>query len=148
MDRILRQQKAERQAAEEARQKANAALIAQSGTGSSVDTLLPAQTKGAPPLPPKDALIDHHDAPGPSEETSKSNRPMSTIRQSLDFLKRKKKGDDAGPSDAPPSLPPISDGNVPLLPPPSRPDRPRTPNPHATPKSSISECIFGNLVGE
>ena len=143
VDRILRQQKAERLAAEEARVKAQALLTGQSGASSSADTLVSAPPKGGPlPLPGKDALIEH-DAP-PPEDPSRASKPMGTIRQSLDFLKRKRKGDDsasiAGPSDAPPL--PAKDRDSPgsnvVLPPPPRPDRPRTPNPHATPRNVIS----------
>ncbi|RPD65851.1 hypothetical protein L226DRAFT_529987 [Lentinus tigrinus ALCF2SS1-7] len=148
VDRILRQQKADRLAAEEAA-RAKAVLLTQSTATSSADTLV----SPPPPKPDgktvKDALIEH-ETPGAVDRLSKQGpRPLSTIRQSFDFLKGKRRGDDAstisGPRDAP-ALPPkdqtesSSAGQAPLLPPPV-PDRPRTPNPHATPRNMISSNI-------
>ncbi|RDX42682.1 hypothetical protein OH76DRAFT_1410943 [Lentinus brumalis] len=147
VDRILRQQKADRQAAEEAA-RSKAALLTQSTT-SSADTLV-----SPPPLKPEgktvmDALVEHGAAGAVDKATKHGPRPLSTIRQSFDFLKGKRRGDDAatlaGPSDAP-ALPPkdqaesSSAGQAPLLPPP-QPDRPRTPNPHATPRNLIASNI-------
>ncbi|TBU28918.1 hypothetical protein BD311DRAFT_721461 [Dichomitus squalens] len=148
VDRILRQQKADRLAAEEAaRAKARVTVASQSAASSSSDTLISQaprpEGKLGGALPPKDALIDHNGPVVPEKSTSKPARPLS---QMLNVFKRGR-GDDtasiAGPSDAP-ALPP-KDGaggepQMPLLPPP-RPDRPRTPNPQATPRSSIASNI-------
>ncbi|KAI1790758.1 hypothetical protein LXA43DRAFT_921512 [Ganoderma leucocontextum] len=144
VDRILRQQKADRLAAEEAvGARAGAALASQSGASSSSDTLVSQASKpdgrlgGAPP--PKDAPIEHI-APILPEKSALKHRPVS---QMLNMFRRGR-GDDAastaGPSDAPPLPRTSGETQLPLLPPP-RPDRPRTPNPHATPRSSISSNI-------
>lgn len=153
VDRILRQQKADRLAAEEAaRAKAGAALVSQPGASSSSDTLVSQASKpdgklgGAPS--PKDALIDHNTPILPEKSVLKP-RPVS---QMLNNMFRRGKGDDAasiaGPSDAPP-LPSkdraSGENQLPLLPPP-RPDRPRTPNPHATPRSSIGRHWFFRVI--
>ena len=146
----MRQQKADRLAAEEAaRAKAGAALASQPGGDSSSDTLVSQPSKphgklgGAAP-PPQDSLIDHI-AQNLPEKSALKPRPVS---QMLNNMFRRGRGDDAasggGSSDAPsvPAKEQTSGGTqLPLLPPP-RPDRPRTPNPHATPRSSISEPKF------
>ncbi|KAH9946348.1 uncharacterized protein BXZ73DRAFT_86493 [Epithele typhae] len=139
VDRILRQQKADRLAAEEARAKAKAAIASQTALNAPVDTLV-----SPPPLPAKDTLIDHEVASLPDE--SKHAGPMNTFRQSLQKMNQwKRKGDDnsavAGPSDAPAMPPPVGNElQAPLLPPP-RQDRARTPNPAATPRSAINSNI-------
>ncbi|KAI0371771.1 hypothetical protein BV20DRAFT_1016624 [Pilatotrama ljubarskyi] len=151
VDRILRQQKADRLAAEEAARAKNAATLhSQSAASSSADTLLSASPKpngkrpGSPllseaaPAPP----IPHNGPPGISDELMKqSSRPMEKVRQSFDAVKRRLQKEHAGPSDAP-LPPPKDDGSelqTPLLP--QQPNRPTTPQPHATPRSVIASNI-------
>ncbi|KAI0747853.1 hypothetical protein C8Q80DRAFT_1168786 [Daedaleopsis nitida] len=151
VDRILRQQRADRLAAEEAA-RAKAALVSQSARSSAADALVSDSTKpDGNANGVQDALIEHALSSGVSEDAKGPSRAKSTIRQSLDLLRGKKKRDDAssiaGPSNDSPALPPKdhldsnSDAQTPLPPPPRPADRPRTPNPYATPRNSIASNI-------
>ncbi|KAI0781217.1 hypothetical protein BD413DRAFT_667167 [Trametes elegans] len=145
VDRILRQQKAERQAAEEARAKNAAALASQNGTGSSADTLV-----STPPKPDvgktseKQLVSDAADPPPPghdglNELTKRGSRPMSMLHNSFDAVKRRiqKESTGASGSNSSPLPPPKEEGmpEQPLLPPWRRPQS------HATPRSVIASDI-------
>ncbi|KAI0670652.1 hypothetical protein C8Q78DRAFT_1037269 [Trametes maxima] len=135
VDRILRQQKADRLAAEEAARAKNAELANQSSSSPSSDTLVSASTKpdaGSPLLSDPSSTSD--------ESTKQTSRPMSMVRQSFDAVKRKLQKDNTGHAggSADPSQE-ESGADLPLLPP--RPNRPLTPQPHVTPRSSIAANI-------
>lgn len=154
VDRILRQQKADRQAAEEAVKAKQAAILASQGVASaSSDTLVSDAPKPNGTRPGSPLFNEKESAPLPpipagapsavsDELTKQPSRPMSMVRQSLDAVKRRLQKDNGGPSNAP--LGPSQEEDtpsdqLPLLPP--RPNRPLTPQPHATPRSSICEHL-------
>ncbi|KAI8998895.1 hypothetical protein BD414DRAFT_519966 [Trametes punicea] len=152
VDRILRQQRAERLAVEEAaRAKTAADSVAQNRAISSADTLVspptqPSQNDSESPfLSEATPLVPHGGPPSiPHESTKELSRPRNLVRSSLDAVLRRLHKDvalnDVGPSDAP--LPPLEEGSevpTPLLPP--RPSRPQTPQPHVTPRSNIASNI-------
>ncbi|EIW60639.1 uncharacterized protein TRAVEDRAFT_119941 [Trametes versicolor FP-101664 SS1] len=154
VDRILRQQKADRQAAEEAVKAKQAAMLASQGVASaSSDTLVSDAPKPNGTRPGSPLFNEKESAPLPpipagaasamsDELTKQPSRPMSMVRQSLDAVKRRLQKENGGPSNAP--LGPSQEEDtpsdqLPLLPP--RPNRPLTPQPHATPRSSISSNI-------
>ncbi|KAI0646791.1 hypothetical protein C8Q79DRAFT_956470 [Trametes meyenii] len=148
VDRILRQQKADRLAAEEAARAKNAELLAsQSSSSPSSDTLVSAPPRSDSSKHAGTPLVNGTTViPGsvPDESTKQTSRPMSMVRQSFDAMKRKLQKDNTGHAggSADPSLPPPQEGSeaeLPLLPP--RPNRPLTPQPHVTPRSSIAANI-------
>ncbi|KAI0637255.1 hypothetical protein C8Q77DRAFT_1216014 [Trametes polyzona] len=147
VDRILRQQKADRQAAEDAAKAKQAATLASLGAAnSSSDTLVSSMSRpdSTRPGSPLSHEKESHALPpipaagssGRSGEQGKhSSRPMTIVRQSLDAVKRHLQKEGAGTS----SDEDGSDKQLPLLPP--RPSQPLPPQPHVTPRSNIASNI-------
>ncbi|KAI0822620.1 hypothetical protein BC628DRAFT_1388241 [Trametes gibbosa] len=142
VDRILRQQKADRLAAEEAAKAKQAAA----SVNASSDTLVSSQTRPdvtRPSSPPSNEKEPPMPVGGLIEEyTKQPSRPLNMVRQSLDAVKRRLQKEPATSGSSAP-LPPTEDNGLeselPLLPP--RPSQPLTPQPHATPRSSITSNI-------
>ncbi|KAH9901111.1 hypothetical protein C8Q73DRAFT_742765 [Cubamyces lactineus] len=169
VDRILRQQKADRLAAEEAaKAKRDAELASQSAKSSPSDELISTTAKPvgnrpeSPPGPPSRLASIPSAAPdGASEvasaDSSKRSRlSMSSVRGSFNNILRGIAEKDLAARGAGQSnerlaehavngaLPPVNEQEGPetqlsLLPP--RPSRPHTPQPYATPRSSIASNI-------
>ncbi|KAI9067076.1 hypothetical protein FKP32DRAFT_1644765 [Trametes sanguinea] len=158
VDRILRQQRADRLAAEEAAKAklAEKKTAAAEGSipGSSADTLVSAppaikeNDHSSPLLQEKSPAPAFPPAIPPSisnELNNHSSRPLSGIRSSFDAMKRRLQKEPvsrngSGPSELEHgSSEGDSEPQLPLLPP--RPSRPMTPQPHATPRSAIASNI-------
>ncbi|CDO69003.1 hypothetical protein BN946_scf184834.g10 [Trametes cinnabarina] len=161
VDRILRQQQADRLAAEEAAKAKAGALLAEQNVASAekgpaissadVATQAPSVSREMAPSPSPQEEAQMRKLlqalpPGLLDDFAKeASRPPRTFRSSFDAVKRRlQKGDvrrQAGPSQGEMSS---ADGEsehdaVPLLPP--QTSRPVTPQPHATPRSAIASNI-------